>query len=300
MAARISTYGQSLANLRNLVALQKEMNERSIQAMEMGQISEYFSGLGANTEPLIDMSVQISTISVYQNNLTLVDNRLSSSDTITKLLINHLIKIQNDIIQGLGVDEVSSQACIDQARLGLDEVERIANSFFNNIYLFGQGSAIPPVDTSVLPTPNIGDAPDYSYSRVGSSPMRVKVEDNKDYFEFGIAADEPAFEAAIRGLMLVKTADPSDQDRLKEGLAKINAAINLFAGLQSKIGQQQSQINTLRAFHDLAKEELLGSYQSLSSIDPASAVQRFQDSKNQLDLTYQILRIIKSQSLLAE
>ncbi|MBN9565804.1 MAG: hypothetical protein J0G29_06925, partial [Alphaproteobacteria bacterium] len=297
---RISTFGQQSNNMRNLNLLQQALHERSVKATRGGKISDSFADFPSSSERIINMDVERQQLQTFSISLKLAESQLLTSETNLAQLGEVLAVLFKDLISGINGDPTSAFASIGIAQQTLDDVVRIGNTNLGGKYLFGKGSNIAPINVSGMVTPNLGDPPDYSYSYVGNAPFRVKTNRQNEFFEYGVGVDTPVFENAIHGLLLMKTADPTDQTRLTEALDKISLSLKYLGNIQAQIGQQIVVVEKAMEFNVLNTEEYIAAQTKVVMMDPAQAVFEFQDAETQMKLSRQILSRLGRQSLLED
>ncbi len=294
--SRISSYAQQANNIRNLYQLQQILHERSVKATRGGKISDSFGDFPYSSERIINMDVERQQLETFSSNLKYAESQLLSSEHNLRQLADSMSLIFQDLISAMSGDQTAAVASIGKAQQTLADVVRIGNTNVGGKYIFGKGANVSPINLTDMPTPNLDDPPNYTYSYVGNSPFRIKTSRQNDYFEYGVSVDTPAFENAIHGLLLMKTADPSDIDRLKKAMEKITASLTYIGNLQAEVGRQINTVEKAIEFNELDNEEYLTAQTKAVMADMAQTVFEFQDAETQMKLSRQVLSRIARQS----
>ena len=294
--SRISSYGQQASNMRNLDQLQQILHERSVKATRGGKVSDTFADFPYSSEYIINTDVERRQLETFSTNLEVAENQLLSSENNLAQLVDIMSTIFKDLVSAMGGDKTAAIASISKAGQTLEDVVRIGNTNVGGKYIFGKGSNVAPINLDDVATPNLGDPPNYAYSYVGNSPFRIKTSRQSDYFEYGVSVDTPAFETAIHGLMLMKTADPTDHDRLSKVMEKITECMQHLGNLQAQLGQQIVTVEKALEFNAVEEEAYITAQTKVIMDDMAKTVLEFQDAETQMKLSRQVLSRIARQS----
>jgi flagellin-like hook-associated protein FlgL len=294
--SRISSFAQHAINMRNFHHLQRTYQERSVRATNGGKISDSYADFPYSSERIINRDVELQQLDTFNMNLKLAANQLRTAESSLKQFAEIMELIYADLISAKSGDETSAIASISKAEQTLEDVVRIGNTNIGGKYIFGKGANVAPINLSEMPTPNLDDPPDYSYSYVGNAPFRIITSRESDFFEYGVSVDTPAFENAIQGLLLMKTSDPTDQDRLTQALGKVRDSLTNIGILQTQLGQQINTVERIMDFNILNTEEYISAQQKEIMVDLSQSVSEFQDAEIQLKLSRQIMARIARQS----
>jgi len=107
----------------------------------------------------------------------------------------------------------------------LQEMGSLLNTQYAGSYLFGGGQTTnPPVDVSnaSYPAMTLPSTASTSYYKGDDEIMSVRVSDT-DTVSYGVTADNPAFEQALRALNLVANNSPLSSDALNEAMSLTKA-----------------------------------------------------------------------------
>jgi flagellar hook-associated protein 3 FlgL len=165
--------------------------------------------------------------------------------------------------------------------------------------LFGGGQTTNPavdVSNASYPAMTSPSTASTSYYKGDDEIMSVRVSDT-DTVSYGVTADNPAFEQALRALNLVANNSPLSSDALNEAMSLTKSAIDATANVQADLGISSSTIQSASAsqsdYQSFAKT--LGG--DLTSVDVAAVRAQISTYTAQLEAAYSAISKIQSLDL---
>ena len=144
-----TTIGSSYGILPTLIANSASVHQQLdtlTQQVSTGLVSQTYAGLGSQAGIALDLSPQVNSLQIYQNNI----NQATGNMQVTQAAMTQIQRIAasfaSDIpaLTGLNTSEVDSVAA--QAKAALQQVADLLNTKSGSTYVFaGQDSANPPV-----------------------------------------------------------------------------------------------------------------------------------------------------------
>ena len=146
MSTTIGTgYGIMPTLIANAGTVHQQLDTLTEQ-VSTGLVSQTYAGLGSQAGVALDLSPQINSLQVYQNNITQATGTMGVTQTAMTQIQQIAATFAGDIpaLTGLNASEVDSVAA--QANAALQQVADLLNTKSGDSYVFaGQDSANPPV-----------------------------------------------------------------------------------------------------------------------------------------------------------
>ena len=120
-----------------------------------------------------------------------------------------------------------------------------------------------PVDQTGLPggyTLPTADGDAIGYYQGDATTLSVQADENFEV-DYGVTANEPGFERAMRAMHMVIIGPPNDRATLEDALSVINQAIDSVSDIRTRIGASRAaleNVNTRLADFQLFSEKTIG------------------------------------------
>lgn len=292
MIDRISTFSQSQDLTANTLRLQSKYATTQMQ-VSSGQKSSDYQGIAAETPKLLSLESDYKKlVSQSETAQTALDRTQVIYDTLGSITNagQSFLDDLNAAISDTGVDD--SQLA-DMASQTLSQIVSLLNTQSTGRYLFS-GSAVKtaPVDlslytgTSGITLPSVSDT---SYYQGNDDTQSVDVRDGFSV-EYGLTADNPAFEKLIRAFdLVVNSQSTSDPDAaLGEAYTLLGDSLDSIQTLQAQTSQDSQTLN--RFIDDnLTDLNLIDSMISdLKEVDLAEVSVKLQELEAQLEASYSV------------
>lgn len=313
MVARIGTFtGQQLildATLRN----QARLADTQLQ-VATGKKSQTFSGLEQDVPRLTNLKNDLAKSEQYVDNIESVTKRLEFMTFGLEQIDDIAREMRSLITASLNGDAADTNNLQELAQQYLDQVVEIMNLRDDSRYLFAGGKTdTPPVDLAngvyTAPAPPPFDATvDTGYYQGDTTISEVRIDDDV-IVQYGITADESAFEKIIRSLDHVAQTTfgtpitAADKAMLNDAITALTEATEdngtdktiaeLTADVVLDIRMLDSQKDKHEHFINFASESI----SDIENVDTAEAVTFLNFQQVQLEASYQLIARIGSLSL---
>lgn len=283
----------------SIASLQQRMAKANVQ-ITTGKNAQMFKDISADTTRLLSLETQHARASQYLKNIELVSGRLDVMETNVSQIMDIASEFRTLLSQAVSNNN-GGQTNIDaEAQAMLDQVASLLNVERNGRYLFaGARTDTAPVDLTDpdFTTPTVPSTADTDYYQGDGTTLAVQA-DVSNSIDYGVTADNPAFEQLIRGLHLAATGSPSDEPRLEEALSVVEQAINDIPAVITRIGSAQRAIDSAIKAHDdalLYTEEAIG---KIENVDLTKAITQVSQDQSTLEASFAVLAQVSRVSLL--
>ena len=288
MVARISTFATNNSLFNQTQRLQSSYANATMQSSS-GLKSENFEGISGDAQHLLalesentTLTGQALTIKAGQNRIGAVQNTV---DTISSTLSSASALLAQ--VQG-GIDVTGGAASnVAQATTIRDQLVGLLNAQVGGEYLFG-GNVYdkPPVNINA-PTYNPSatpTVPNTNYYQGDSSVNTVRVS-NSLQVGYGVTADNPAFEQALRALDNF-IANPTDPTTISQSFALIQSSIAGTADISGTLTAKSDIISSEADLNNSTSSYLGQLISGYRDADVAAAAVQVSQLDNQLQSSF--------------
>lgn len=292
---------QSIQQLQDLASkLQSQVNT--------GLKSQDYAGLGAAAGQLTNLQSSIKQRQGFLDTITTVQQRIQENSTVISAIETAVSQFSENLPNGAyGTVPNDIQS---QAKQILQEVTDFLNSQDGGSYIFaGSNVTTPPVDSTGLPNPgtlasSVSGAPPNGYYTGNDTIAQAKV-DTATTVQYGVTADNPAFENAIRALNFLANlpagspsqTNPADVANVNTATTLINQSVIALQGLSGKLSLQAAQLNSLQTSHTNALTLTQTSIDNIETVDPATAITQLNQVETNLQASYSTVSALSQLSL---
>jgi len=298
MSISVSTFGQSNYLTSQILQLEAGYNNSSVQEAS-GLKSQDFAGIAGDSQNVLNLESQHQQLNTETTNATGAQsqvNTISSTlsnigSVVTQALSNLSSAISNSNNTAL------TGGTVAQLQTDLSEITGSLNAQYAGNYLFG-GSNIntPPVNINATGytalDPNISNT---SYYQGDSTIDSVQVNDSFA-ISYGITADNPAFEQALRGLTLA-IASPNDQTMLQQAYGLLQQASGGVANLTATTSAKSTILGDQITVNQTALNYLNSNISDLTNADTTQVAVQLSAMQSQLNASYSVMSKLFSLSL---
>jgi len=290
---RIATFPQYQLALGHALQSQRSVLDLQIQ-ISSGKVSRDYAGIAGDAHTLVNLETAHARARQYIANNATVNRRLQTMETNIAAIFDGLSTFRTSLISALNADNGEDLAIAEEATHLKQEIANLLNVKQDGRYLFaGSRTDTKPVELAgwtppVMPlTPPLDTYEDEYYR---GDQVKLSVEADADLtVTYGITADEPAFEYALRAMYYVELAgNPPDRDTLQVALALVNTALGT-ADLRTLVGASMRSLDSTTKRLDefmLYTEQTIG---DIENVDPAAAIARLATYETQLQASYMTL-----------
>lgn len=303
----IGTLVNTNITLQTIQQMQDQANKLQGQ-VNTGLKSQDYSGLGGAAGQLTNLQSSVTQRQGFLDTISTVQSRIQESSSVITSIETAVSQFSENLPNGAyGTVPNDIQS---QASQILQEITDFLNSQDGNRYIFaGSNTSVPPVDNTGLPNPgtltaSVSGAPPNGYYTGNDSIAQAKV-DTATTVQYGVTADNPAFENAIRALnFLANLPAGSPSQTNPVDVANVNTATQLVAqsitgmqGILGKLSLQSAQLNNLQTSHTNALNLTKTSIDNIETVDPATAITQLNQVETNLQASYSTISALSQLSL---
>lgn len=283
----------------SMAQLQQRMAKTNIQ-ITTGKNAQMFKDIAGDTQRLLSLETQHARTSQYLKNAELVNGRLDVMETNASQLMDIASSFRTKLSQAVSNENGGTTNIDEEARVMLDQVASLLNVTHNGRYLFsGSRTDTAPVDLTDpdFTVPTVPSAADTDYYQGDDTTLSVQA-DVANSIDYGVTADNPAFEKLIRSLHLAATGTSDDFPRLEEALSVVGEAIEEIPSVVTRIGNAQQSLDSAIKAHDdalLYTEEAIG---KIENVDLTKAITQVSQDQSTLEASFAVLAQVSRVSLL--
>lgn len=306
MTTRISNLASSKLILSAIAQTQGRMNESQIK-LTTGFKAQNYAGLASDAHKLVTVEASRRRVDQFLDeaaNLKLrMDTTLNSIDALKKTL-DDTQKLVKDVLDDgqlpNGIDKDSF------ADVKISEIEDFLNVRIAGRFMFA-GSM---TDTKPVEPGDMTSAPAYdaSFNTVSEPSFYYQGDDTKlkarldegVEIQYGITADNPAFEKLVRAVRIIRSTPSNDaniQAKYQEAADLLDQAQTGLEGLELNVGTKLEQLVSTGKTLNTTKNFLNGSVSDIETADPAQTSAELLNDQNMLEASYNILVRLSNLSL---
>jgi len=297
MVMRVATFALSEQMIASALRTQSAVASKQLEESS-GEVSADYGGLGQSSQQVISLQISVARSQSYIDAATSADNKTQAMSSAMTSISNLLNSFRATLT---AADSASADATATQqnAQQLLQEMGSLLNTQYAGSYLFGGGqTASPPVDVSTASYPAMTSpsTANTSYYKGDDEIMSARVSDSETV-SYGVTADNPAFEQALRALNLVANNSPLSSDTLNEAMDLTKSAVDGVSDVQAGLGISSSTIQSASAaqsdYQSFAKS--LGD--NLTNVDVAAVTVQISTYTAQLEAAYSAISKIQGLDL---
>jgi flagellar hook-associated protein 3 FlgL len=292
MVDRISSFTQTNYLISSNLRLQGSYSESQIQ-LSSGMKSQDYAGIAKDATRLLNLESDYDRITQQSENAQLALDRSEMMYSALGSILDAARNFSADLsatVSGFGLEGTD---LINNAETTLSLIAGSLNVTLADRYLFsGSATNTAPVDVNaagfggqiyVAPVPS---SPDTGYYQGNDYVHRVEASDSFTV-NYGVNADNPAFEKMIRALDLIITT-PNDQATLNEAFRVLEEGLDDVAVLQASISQKTQTID-LQIVENLEVLNLIDNeIVDIREIDAAEVSVKLKQLEAQLEASYSV------------
>lgn len=269
MADRISTFSTHNNTVTDILQAQSDLARLSRQ-ISSGREANTFKELGSDTTRVLDLESVVSASNSFIRSNDIIISRLQVMD----LAVQQLEDVAAEAAQQIVIERSSSGANFDLggfARSALQQIEQSLNTKQGGRSLFaGSKTNLDPVQNLELNSNIINGEVNDSYYQGDNLLFSVQASEQLQ-LEYGVKANEPAFQKLIGGLHLAIAAEQSGVDLDMQRAAElIEESVRELTEVRSRVN---SDIITLRSANDRHEKLKLQLNETLNDITGVDVVE---------------------------
>lgn len=265
-----------------------------------GLVSTDYGGYGAEAGQVIDLQVSIARSQAFSNAATAADDRASEMSSALTSISDLLTSFRSDLTAATSTDG-SSDGLQETASELLQQMASELNTQYEGEYIFsGSKTGTTAVDISDPPyaAATATSSADTSYYQGDDAVTAVRVSDQQ-VISYGVTADNPAFEQALRALNMVANASGSsvDSDTLTAASSLVSSAIDSLSDVQAKLSADMSAMESAGNQQTEYQTATTSLADDLTNVDVAAVTAQLTTYQTQLEASYSAISKIESLSL---
>lgn len=242
MVDRIASFVQTSALISNNLRLQGQFSQAQLQ-LSSGFKTDTYQDIPSDATRLLNLETDYERITQQSENLQISLDRAEIMYSALSGMLDSVDKYMQDLSVSLSGLGLTPPALAETGQVNLDRFAGALNSNLADRFLFaGSNTNTAPVDltgfggqTYTAPGPSVADA---TYYQGNNYIMTVEATEGFN-INYGLTADNPAFEQIIRAFDLVITT-PNDTDTLFEAYRLMESGYADIAVLRSSLSQRAS------------------------------------------------------------
>jgi flagellar hook-associated protein 3 FlgL len=318
---RVSNYALSTFLQSQTLGVQQRLADLQIQASS-GQKAQTYSGIAADAHQLISLQVAQDQTAQYVKTNQSIDSRLTTMESSVSDIFKAATNFRTLLLNAENNNNAGDLSIDTEAANFRQQVANLLNVQVDGRYLFaGSRTDVKPVDLNGWATPpNLTPPltlplPTYTadYYKGDSQVMSATI-DTSLTLNYGVTADNPAFEYLLRAANYIQSAGPTpSQDEMDTALSLINTALGTESGnaargtlpltqdiadIQALIGTSRSSIDQANSRHSDFQIYLTQNIANVQTVDVAQTLTQVSGYTTQLQASYMTLSQISQLSLL--
>ncbi len=286
MVNRIATFTSTDRLITDNMRLQSALADTQTQ-LSTGLKSLTYKGIASETQRLLNVERSQDALKSYNTNGTVVSGNID----IMYNAVNSMIDLSNNFLTtltaSLGGNFLDPQVAKNQADILMKEMAGLLNTQSAGRYLFG-GSAIDvqPVDLTdpayvAQTSPSTADT---SYYQGDNKILNVQMSETM-VVNYGVTANNPAFEQALRAFNLVYN-NPTDTTAIAEAADLMRGAIGDMANVLSAISTNSRTVDdqSLRNEEDISVMDNVVA--NIKKVDLAGTTVKQKELETQIQASY--------------
>jgi len=302
MAMRVATFGISEQMIAAALRTQSTMANAQIQEAS-GVVSSDFGGYGSSTQQILNLQVSVTRSQSYIDAATQADSKIqvmySTVNSVADLITQFRSLLLRTSTSATNAASTDSTSVTQSAQDMLQQMASLLNTQYDGGYLFGgarTGQAPVDISSSTYAAATSPSSADTSYYQGDHELASVRVSDSRTV-SYGVAADNTAFEEALRALNLVANNSSLSTSTLNEALDLATNAVDAVGVVQNRISNASSSIEKASAYQTEYQSfaNTLGS--DLTSVDVAAVTAQLSTYQAQLTASYAAIAKVQSLNL---
>lgn len=306
MTTRISNLASSRLIQSAIAQTQERMNDSQIKLTTKFKAQTY-AGFADDANKLVTLESTRRRVDQFLNessNLKLrMDTALNSIDSLKKSLDDTQKLIKDVLDDGNLPNGIDKDSFAD---VKISEIKDFLNVRVAGRFIFaGSLTDTKPVDPGDMTTAPTYDA---SYNTSSEPSFYYKGDDTKlkarldegVEIQYGVTADNPAFEKLIRAVRIIRSTpsnDPNIQAKYQEAADLCDQAQTGLEGLELNVGTKLEQLVSTGKTLKTTKDFIDGNVTDIETADPAQTSAELLNDQNMLEASYNILVRLSNLSL---
>lgn len=298
---RVATYSHQNQLVQYMMRTQSKVAAAQIEAAT-GLKSTDYKGIADDSGRLVNLESQYRRSERYVDEGEVVNGRIQTMYDAVGGMSDLIGRLQSLTASLQGSAATAAEGVQEEISGLMQEFADLMNTQLEGRYLFaGAKTQTQPVtldSATYVPITSVPSSADTSYYE-GDDGVAYFQASDEVVIEYGITANDPAFEQALRAFNILSnmTVDPLDTDALSEADDLASAAADGIAVVQSKLGVASGTLERTIDRHLDLQLVLETQVDDLRSIDLAEASARLSTLEASLEATMSLMNILQKNNL---
>jgi flagellar hook-associated protein 3 FlgL len=289
----VSTFGSLQSLLQNMGLAQTSLNNDQI-AISSGHVSQTFDGLSGSVEQLASLNAQITRLTNFQQDNSVVVSQLQTTNTALGQ-IQQLATNLKGLIAGQLSGTTGSASFAQQLKSALATITGQLSSTFQGKYLFsGTATNTPPIKSPLPAAVTIG-TPDNAYYQGSGQDSTTRISDSQS-IDNSIRADNLAFQQIFAGIAQASQPGAGSTD-LKKAEDLISSGIDGVIALQATVNSNILNVQQTNTQSQTLQTYFTGLSTNLTQADVVSLSTKVVQDQTVLQASFETYARISSLSL---
>jgi flagellar hook-associated protein 3 FlgL len=232
----VSTYSSLQTLLQNMGQVETDLNTAQEQ-VSSGEASQTYQGLSGNVQQYVSLNAQISQLTDFNSNNSVIVSQLQTSNTTLGQIIQIATNVQSLVASQLSGTSASQSSFQQQLQDVQNSLTSELNTTFEGNYLYGGTDTNTPPVASPLPAAITIGTPDNSYYQGSAQDSTLRIGSDQTITN-NVRADNPAFQQIFAGIAqalstIASTGTVTTGSSSGSNSAALQSAENLIAtGIQ--------------------------------------------------------------------
>ncbi len=279
---RVATFSHQRGLANNSLRTQTELANRQLQ-VSTGLKSTTFDGIARDSKRYLDLQTDIQRLEIQNRNNEIVVGRMNEMASSLTTLIQTLDQALTTLASALATNnEIQAQT-----QIKLDASTALLNKRVEGRYIFsGTATNTQPIDTTAVGWGPFAppSAPNFNYYQGDATQLTYEAADTF-FVPYGVTADDPAIEQALRGMQIVLD-NPGNQVARDEGYALIDAARIALNDINQRVYNQRTAVANRIDENDSIITRLENTAGDLAGVDVAQASVELSNYEAQLEASF--------------
>ncbi|HYF90253.1 flagellin [Azospirillum sp.] len=295
---RVATYNHQNTLVQYMLKAEAKVAAEQIRSAS-GLNSTDYKGIATDSSRLVNLESHYRRLEQYIDEGEVVNGRIQSMyDAVGSM--TDLTSRLSALITGLQGDNAAGvEGVVAEAAQLMEELAGLMNTRQDGRYLFAGGRTDQTaVDLDSYTAQTYPSSADTSYYQGDSTVTHYQAADDF-VLSYGVNADDPAFEKALRAFSLIAgmSTDPVDEDLLAEATQLASDATDGLTIVQAKLGAASASLENTIDRHVDEQLVLQTQVDDIRSIDLAESTTRLSQLQASLEATMSLMKILEENSL---
>jgi len=313
MVSRIGSFANQQLILDATLRTQSQLAETRLQAAT-GKKSQIFSGIAQDSSRLVNLKNEVAKADQYIENIATTEKRLTLMNLSLETIDEIAREMRSITVNSLNGEAADTNNLTEVATQFLEQTVELLNQRDDSRYLFAGGKTdTKPVDLAngvyTAPVPPPFDAVvDTGYYEGDSTTQQVRIDDGVT-IQYGITADQSAFEKVIRALDNIAQTTfsvpitPAEKQVLNDAITLLteatenNGAQKTIGGFAADVALDLRTIDIQKDRHTEFINFATNSIADIENVDTAETLSLLNFQQVQLEASFQIVARLGQLSL---